>query len=166
MATAESQLLLDDSLASFVQGPVSIVAASRDENCVPSVARTLGCAVSADRRTVTVLLSESQSAELLRDLRRGAPIAVVFSLPSTHQTIQLKGPAAEVEPAGPGDLALKDRYLAAFAAELARLGHATAFSRAHLARGPRDLVAARFTPTSAFRQTPGPGAGAALSPGR
>ena len=166
MANSESQPLLDDALASFVQGPVSIVAASRDASCVPSAARTLGCRVSADRWTVTLLLAQSQSAELLADLRRGAPIAVVFCRPSTHQTIQLKGLRAELATAGAEGLALQNRYASAYTEELARVGRPKAFLAALHETEPNDLVAVSFTPTAAFQQTPGPGAGVALSPGR
>jgi hypothetical protein len=164
MTTSTELPLLDAALAAFIQGPLSIIAASRDELRVPSLARTLGCWVSADRHTVALLLAASQSAALLADLRRGAPIAAVFCLPSTHQTIQLKAPGAEVAPPGSQALGLKDRYTAAFIAELERVGDSIPFSHAYLACDLRDLVEVRFAPTAAFRQTPGPGAGAPLSP--
>jgi hypothetical protein len=158
--------ILDEQNAAFIQGPVSIVATSRDEARVPSVARMLGCRISADRRTVTVLLAESQAAMLLADLRCGAPIAVVFSRPSTHQSIQLKAPRAEIANAGPEDRALKERYATGFIAEVVAVGDLKAPMHAYVWCDLEELVAVSFVPTAAFNQTPGPGAGAALPAGR
>lgn len=86
-ANEQSSVLLDADLAGFIQGPVSTLAASRDSDLIPSLAHTLGCTVSADRLTVRLLVAASQAPELLADLRRGAPIAVVFTRPSTHRAI-------------------------------------------------------------------------------
>jgi hypothetical protein len=83
-----------------------VTVASRDAAHVPSVARALGCRVSPDRQHVAVFLLASQSATLLRDLRETGAIAAVFSQPSTHRTIQLKGSDAllgAIEPAVPDE---------------------------------------------------------------
>ena len=47
-------------------------------------------ATSAMGREVTVYLRRSQSEQLLQDIAHTGEIAVVFSVPSTHQTLQLK----------------------------------------------------------------------------
>jgi hypothetical protein len=94
--TAAKLPLLDAGTARFIEGGVSINASSRDANKTPSMARAVGCRISADRRSVTVLLAKSRAPELLDSITFCHQIAVVFSEPSTHRTIQLKGTDAAV----------------------------------------------------------------------
>ncbi len=158
--------LLDEEGAAFVQSGVSIVAASRDAALVPSVGRAVGCRVAADRRRVTVFVAASQAPELIADLTACGRIAVVFSRPSTHRTLQLKADDAVVRPLAGGEAALPERYVAGFAADIAKLGHTEAQARTLVACVDGDLVAIDFTPGAAFEQTPGPNAGAPLPPPR
>jgi hypothetical protein len=154
--------VLDEENAAFIQGGVSIIAASRDAANRPAVVRALGCRVSPDRRRIAVFIARSQGAELLEDVGATGEIAVVFVLPSTHRAIQLKGSDARLEPLATGDLESMARLVETFAADLAALGYTTAFVRALLACEPGDAVAIAFTPTAAFSQTPGARAGAPL----
>ena len=164
MAAATGLPLLDDEGAAFVQGGVSIVAASRDAALVPSIGRAAGCVVAADRRRVTVFVAASQAPELVADLRACGRIAVVFSRPSTHRTLQLKGDDAVVRPPAAGEAAIPGRYAGAFAEDIGRLGHTAAQARTLVACVDGDLVAIDFTPNAAFEQTPGPNAGTPLPP--
>ena len=155
-------IALDAELAAFVQGPVSLHAASRDRRNVPNLARGLGCRVSADGRRVTVFLQASHCATMLADFRDNGAIALAVTLPSTHRSVQLKGFDARLEPLQDDDAVRIARYRDGFAQELARIGYEEALPRTLLA-GPRsDFVAVTFTLAAAFVQTPGPGAGAAL----
>lgn len=154
--------LLDEEHAAFIQGSVSINAASTGQGNVPAVSRALGCRVSPDRRRVTVFLPASRSAALLEAIDASRRVAVTFCLASTHRTIQLKGNDAGLGRVESGDRELAERYARAFAADLRKLGYEEAFTRALIARGDADLTAVAFTPTSAFMQTPGPGAGGPL----
>src|SRR5690242_838589 len=115
--------LLDDDNAAFIQTGISIVAASRDDALVPSIARVSGCRVSGDGRAVSVLLALSQAQDLVADVRRSARIAVVFSRPSTHRTLQLKADDARVRDATADEAAVVARYVEAFGREIALLGH-------------------------------------------
>ena len=154
--------VLDAEIAAFIQSGVSIIAASRDAANMPAVARALGCRVSPDRRRVTILVAGSQGVELLEDVGATGAIAVVFTLPSTHRAIQLKGRDARAESLAAGDLEIMAALAGTFAADLAPFGYTTAFVRALLACEPDDAVAIAFTPTAAFSQTPGARAGAPL----
>jgi hypothetical protein len=136
--------------------------ASRDAAHVPSVTRALGCRVSPDRRRVTVFLLASQSATLLRDLRATRAVAAVFSQPSTHRTIQLKGSDATLGEIEPGDVGLIDANAAAALADLVLSGFPESFARTFFNYDAPDLVAVSFTPSTAFFQTPGPQAGRRL----
>ena len=131
---------------------------------MPSIARGYGCKVSRDRRRVLVFLAPSKAQAVLRDLRAGGPIAVVFCLPSTHKTLQLKAAGAEIAAVEPADRRILRAYRDAFAAEIRALGYAERFSSA-LAGGAEDeSVAVTFEPSAAFEQTPGPQAGKQLAP--
>ena len=144
--------------AALIEGPVSIIVGSRDAALRPHLMRAAGCRLAADRRRLTLLLPESASRAVLDDLRDNGLIAVVFSRPSSHRTIQLKGDDAVVAPCGPDDAALARRYLHAFVAEIAGLGFPAEVAYAILARD-QPMVAVHFTVAAAFEQTPGPSAG-------
>jgi hypothetical protein len=152
---------MDRERAAFLMSGVSIVASSRGANNAPAVARAGGCRVTPDGR-VAVFVAASQAAALLDAVRATGAIAVVFSEPSTHYSLQLKGADAVIEPLLPGDGALIERYAAAFAASLCPLGYSEQLVRAVVWASPEDFVALAFTPSRAFDQTPGPRAGAAL----
>lgn len=156
--------LLDQARVVFLLGPVSISVASHDAAGVPSLARAFGCRVAEDRREVVVLVPTRTAEDLLRDLAARAPIAVVFSRPKTHETLQLKAPAARLEPLGPTDRQRIRGSGSALAAELIALGYSAAFSHALVAPSREDAVAVSFSPTLLFDQTPGPRAGKRLEP--
>jgi hypothetical protein len=89
-------------------------------------------------------------------------IAVVFSQPSTHISIQLKGRDTKLTALRRGDPALVERYTRAFCADLKPLGYEEALIRALVWCDPASLVAVTFAPENAYLQTPGPGAGDSL----
>lgn len=154
--------LLDEANAAFVQGGISVVAASRDTALVPSIGRASGCRVSTDRRAVTLYIALSHSVQLVADVRASGRIAVVFSQPSTHRTLQLKADDARVRALRRGEFAIVERYVDAFAAEIEPLGHTAEQARTLLRCHEDDLVAIDFVPNAAFEQTPGPKAGTPL----
>jgi hypothetical protein len=153
---------LDDALAGFITGGVSIIVASRDDYNRPSLVRALGCRLSADRRQIDILLSSGQSQSLIQDWHRHGDIAVVFTQPSTHRSIQLKGSDARLGAVQPGDAALMRDYREALADDLGQVGYTREFSLALLHCPQDDACVVSFQPTIAFSQTPGPEAGARL----
>lgn len=157
---------LDPSLAEFFRRGISIGLASCRPGAIASMARGTGCRLDPDLRSVTVLLAATPGAALLDDVRRTGRIAVVFSLPASHQTVQLKGSDARIVPVEADDPERAARYVDAFAAEVSALGYPGETLRALLACEFDDLVAIRFTIDAAFSQTPGPRAGEPLSGGR
>ncbi len=155
--------VLDAEHAAFIVQPgISVSVASRRAGNLPELGRALGCRVAPDRSRVTVLLPGEQLPELVEALRESRAIAVVFSQPSTHRTIQLKGVDAALEPVAPGDAALSAKWCDGFVAALAPYGIGEELVRAFLWSDPAALLAVSFTPCAAFQQTPGPGAGAPL----
>ncbi len=158
--------ILDGAHAEFISGAVSINAASCRTGGFPALARGVGCRVADDRRSVNVLFGATAAGDVLDGVRRSGSIAIVFSDPGTHRTLQLKGDDALVLRSECGDEHLVARYRDAFVAVLAPYGHTEEMVRALLACPVDDLVVVHFTPTSAFSQTPGPHAGEPLAGAR
>lgn len=152
---------IDDELAGFIQGAASIIAATRNAEHRPALVRAQGCRVDPSGGRLAVLVVACQAVELLEDIRDNRRVAVVFTRPSTHRSVQVKGEDARILAASAQDLALAARYRDAMVAELALIGVPEARVRALLA-AVGELVAIEFSPSSAFVQTPGPDAGRAL----
>ncbi|RZL91529.1 MAG: hypothetical protein EOP82_12700 [Variovorax sp.] len=160
-ANPAPRLLTPEHVAMIDKG-VSAIVASRNVSHRPSLMRAVGTAISADGTQVTVYLARSQSRRLLLDVAATGQIAVVFSQPLSHRTVQVKAGEAQLRAADASDLPLLQRYMASMEYEIACVGYDARFVRAMLACPLEDVVAIRFTPTAAFDQTPGPRAGSAL----
>ena len=154
-------LRLDVEHAAFIQGPVSVIVASRSAELVTDIVRGCGCRVSRDRRHVTVLVEPGRASSLLEDVAANGMIAAVFSQPSTHRTIQLKATDACVVRVTAADRAAVRQHLQAWSEDLGRIGLDARFAAA-LHGGTGELVAIRFSPVAAYQQTPGPAAGQPL----
>jgi len=153
---------IDAELARLISGGISISLASCGPAGVPNMARGTGCRVGSDGRALTVLLAATPAAALLDDVRRSGRVAVVFSQPSTHFTVQFKGSDARIVPLEADDPARAAEYVDRFVAELAALGYPGEVVRTMLQACPDDIVAIRFTLAAGYSQTPGPKAGEPL----
>jgi hypothetical protein len=155
-----SSLPLD--LLAMMERGVSVIVGSRDAKLRPSIMRAVGSNVEEGGRKVTVFVSRRQSRQLVQDLAATGHVAVVFSEPSTHRTVQLKAKRAALRNATAADEPLLARYLASMEHEIQQVGFAPHMTRAMLAHRLEDLVAISFEPEVAFDQTPGPRAGTRL----
>lgn len=155
--------IIDPANAEFLNKGVGILLGACDENLVPIAARATGCKVSPDRSMVTVFISAPQAGKMLDCLRMNGAISATFSLPSTHRTIQLKGNDAKIEVLQEGDIGIVEAYRDAFVEQLRMLGYDPVKIRRFVTRPADELIAVSFTPTAAFTQTPGPGAGEPLA---
>lgn len=156
--------LTPELLAMMARG-VSVIVGSRDAALRPSIMRAVGSDVAPDGSTITVYLARSQSLQLLQDIADTGHLAVVFSEPATHRTVQVKATAARLRPATETDRPVLARYLASMEHEIQRVGYTAAMTRAMLAHRLQDVVAVDFAPELAFDQTPGPRAGTPLGGG-
>ena len=163
MSTALTQLPPD--LLDMMTRGVSTIVGSRDLANRPSIMRAVGSQVSDGGRHITVFLARSQSRQLLQDVAATGEVAVVFSEPATHRTVQLKAHQAQIRAATEADAPVLARYLQSMEHEIQRIGYPPPMTRAMLFHRLDDLVAISFTPALAFDQTPGPQAGAPLLPG-
>ncbi|MCO5102009.1 MAG: pyridoxamine 5'-phosphate oxidase family protein [Burkholderiaceae bacterium] len=140
---------------------VGVSIASRDANGLPDLVRALGATRDA-LGTITVYVSGRDAAHVLDDLRSNGAIAVVFSQPTTHRTVQVKARRVRIEAAAENDVAIARERVEAMVEELARAGYDRAFSARMLSFDPAELVLVRFRPEESFDQTPGPHAGRAI----
>lgn len=154
-------LLSGEHIAMIGKG-VSAIAGTCDAYLQPAVMRAVAGTVTPDGRTVTLYLMRQQSRQLLQDIASTGRLAVVFSEPSSHRTVQVKGAGVRTRPLDESDVPVLQRYLESMQRELGLIGFAPAFARAMLAHRPRDVVAVSFEPEEAYDQTPGPRAGSAL----
>ncbi|VTU32345.1 hypothetical protein H6CHR_03780 [Variovorax sp. PBL-H6] len=157
----QTPLFSSEHIAMIDKG-VSAIVASRNAANRPSLMRAVGAGISADGAEVTVYLSRSQSRQLLQDVAATGQIAVVFSEPLSHRTVQVKARAARMRAADESDLPLLRRYLASMEYEVRCVGFDARFVRAMLACPLEDMVAIHFRPAQGFDQTPGPRAGSPL----
>jgi hypothetical protein len=139
-----SSPLLDEAHAAFNQRRVLILVGSCSAEGVPSLARAYGCRVSPDHHSVTVFLAVPQSEALLRGLRASGAIAVVFSRPSTHETLQFKGSVQRMSPVEADDRPAIRAYGRSFAEEVAPLGFDEPFQDAIMAPVEHEAVAVIF----------------------
>ena len=87
-ATSPVGLLSGEHIAMIRRGVSAIVGAC-DARLQPSIMRSVGSTVTPDGTTVTVYLMRQQSRQLLQDIASTGRLAVVFSEPSTHRTVQV-----------------------------------------------------------------------------
>lgn len=158
-SSVDGALLLTSELVEFLNSPVSIKAGSCSQDLTPSVTHVPGCRIDAANGEICIFVSQSQSAAVLKDLRDGGALSVVFSRPSTHRTVQFKASTVHIETLRAGDQELMARHGLRVAGELISLGYKPAFAYAMMAPEISDAVCVRFKPVAAFDQTPGASAG-------
>jgi hypothetical protein len=155
----QAKPVLDADTADLLQLGCSINAAACGSDGMPLVARCCGCRLAPDRMSITLFISKKQGAPVLRALAENGAIAVVFSQPSTHKTLQIKGGDAVLVALDPDDHRLVAAYRTAFARELGALGYEEIAAYTILSYPSSDIVGLRFTPAEVYLQTPGPKAG-------
>lgn len=162
MSAGAAPGLLSPELIAMIDKGVSVIVSSRDAALRPSLMRAVGSSIAPDGSEITVFLARSQSAALLHDLAATGRIAVVFSSPSTHRSVQVKGHGISGRAATKDDLPQLRRYLQSMEYEICSIGYRVELVHAMLAYELDDLAAISFRPAEAYDQTPGPKAGAQI----
>ena len=162
MEAPPNRPLLSAEHVAMIDKGVSAIVASRNAAMRPSLMRAVGSRIAPDGSEVTVFVARSQSRQLLQDVAATGDVAVVFSQPMSHRTVQVKARVVRLREADERDLPVLQRYLASMEEEVGCVGFDARFVRAMLGFRLEDLVAISFTPSEAFDQTPGPKAGSPL----
>ncbi|WP_434623478.1 hypothetical protein [Azospirillum sp. B2RO_4] len=154
---------MDETVRRFLDRSLSVNVATSDSNARPLVARAVAARVSPGMspggERLTVLIDGRANAALVAAVAETGRLAVVFTEPSTHRSIQIKDDCASVAIPTAEEAALPGPYIDGFIAELAGMGFTDSFVRAVMAFDPADLVALHLDPADVFDQTPGPKAG-------
>jgi hypothetical protein len=161
--TSADIVTLTAEQAAFIQGPVSIVAATTGAGATNHISKVFGCRVAADGRSVTIILSALQAGALLADLRANGRLAVAFCRPTTDQTLQIKALDAQVTALVRDDYSTLAEHTDKLIAEIAPIGFPESIVRPLFGCSPSDAVAVNFSPSAVFDQTPGPNAGARVA---
>ncbi|MCM8737194.1 hypothetical protein M5E06_24045 [Azospirillum sp. A1-3] len=150
---------LDETVLRFLDRSLSVNVATSDRDGRPLVARAVAARVAPGGERLTVLIDRRANAALVAAVAETGRLAVVFTEPSTHRSIQIKDDASTVAAPTVEEAALPGPYIEGFIAELAGMGFTEAFVRAVMEFDPADLVALHLHPAAVFDQTPGPKAG-------
>jgi hypothetical protein len=148
--------VISDDLAAFLESGISVLVGTRDALLCPESSRAFGARVEPGREEVTVFMPPAFSTRSFENLRDNGRIAVCFSRPLDHRSIQLKGQVLELRECGAEDRPALERYARLAAQTFAEIGIPRRVM-ARLAFWPCRAV--RFRVESVFVQTPGPGAG-------
>ncbi len=160
--------MLSEDLAQFFESGISVLVGSRDARLMPDCTRAVGVRLERDGAEMTVFLPRSTSTATLANLADNGRIAVCFSRPIDHRSIQVKGRVLAIADASPADRLLVDRYRS----ELVQCwGWFGLPPRTTLRMAHWPCAAVRMAIETTYVQTPGPGAGApiddrAAAPGR
>lgn len=155
--------VLTTELAEFCQSGVSIITASCERDRRPVAGRALGCRIDVSGTVRLVVRSDTNEA-VRNAVSQGGGLAVTFSQPTTHRSIQFKATLAKICDPEASDQQLAAVQTAGFRAELVAVGYTETLASRYCSFEPDRLFAIEFVPVLAFVQTPGPGAGAPLTP--
>jgi hypothetical protein len=148
--------ILTPELVAFLEGPNSIMVASRDAALVPALARAVGVMCEPDGQHVVVMVPAEAGRLVLEQLTADGRVAVVTELSATHRTIQLKGQVVAIDLLPESKRPRVEAMAEAFFAQLELLGMPRTMTT-RLVRWPCKAVRVRVE--QVFEQSPGPGAG-------
>lgn len=160
-APAPAPARLHGELLAFLSCGLSIHVGACNRAGEPQLVRALALRIDADHR-ISLLLSTPSADGLLAAVAEVPAVAITCCQPSTHRAIQLKGRGAELSVADPARWPERQPFKDRFLAEIAPYGYDETFADAWLDVPPEQWRVVTFTPTGAWNQTPGPGAGQAI----
>ncbi len=146
----------------FLGGGISISLAAADAHGIATLCRVLGCRFDDGGRTLNLFVDLDQAAEALACIEANGRVAVTFSHPVSHRTMQFKGRGACVTQPGAEDLALCRAHTRDFSRSLEPFGWSYEYVDTLLDVREGRVRCVRFSPEAAFEQTPGPQAGARI----
>jgi hypothetical protein len=152
---------INSELASFMQSGISVTVASVATGPLPIAGLALACRIER-AGMVRVLLRKQANLGLLEAIAQGGAIAVTFTRPHDHRSIQVKAPSGRIVDARADDVPEVVRQCAGMRDELMGIGYDPVLSAAYVAFEPSELIAIELNPDRVFVQTPGPGAGSEL----
>lgn len=152
---------LSEQIVAFIESGVSIIIGVAGPGGQARPGRALAARVVGDG-TIRLIYTEEGNAAITASAKAGGPIAVTFSAPVSHRTVQIKGFFSRPEELLPDDEDCVRQQTDAFAETLAAVGEPPWFVKAFCEYRSSPLSVLSFPAQEAFEQTPGPGAGRSL----
>jgi hypothetical protein len=152
---------LPDEVLEFIQSGVSIIVGVVGADGRARAGRALAARVVTGG-AIRLLYTEDGNAAIKACAWSGGPIAVTFSAPMSHRTIQLKAMSSQAEHFEPDDQSSVESQMDAFAGVLRTVGYPASFVQSFCEGRSVNIGALSFSPHAAYEQTPGPGAGREL----
>jgi hypothetical protein len=154
-------ILLPDEVLDFIQSGVSVIVGVVGADGRAQAGRALATRI-VPGGAIRLMYPAEGNAAITISAQSGGPIAVTFSAPISHRTIQLKAASSRLEQMEPEDRINVDAQMDAFAGVLRALGFPPPFVQSFCANRSKSISVLSFVPEEAFEQTPGPGAGREL----
>ncbi len=154
-------ILLPEEVLEFIQSGVSIIVGVVGADGHARAGRALAARVVTGG-AIRLLYTEDGNAAIKASASSGGPIAVTFSAPMSHRTIQLKAMSSRAEHFEPDDQISLESQMDAFAGVLRAVGYPASFVQSFCEGRSVNIGALSFSPHAAYEQTPGPGAGREL----
>jgi hypothetical protein len=151
--------MIPTSIVELLRTGVSVVVGTRDAALIPECTRAWGIRVAADRRSVTIFVTEAISQRTLQNLRDNGLAAISCTRPTDHVACQLKGRLRAIRPADARDQADSRTWHREFVQELLAIGVPKEVGEGLITT---PAVAVDIEVTDVFHQTPGPGTGEKL----
>ena len=146
-------------LVEFLTSGVCVLVATRSADLVPEAVRAFAPAITPDRQRLDVIVPNGLGDRTIANLRDNAQIAVAFSRPIDHVTVQVKGACVALRPTTDEDRLAVERFRTAYIEVLYLIGMPRSLTSRFRAL-PGTVVTLEVT--GVYNQTPGPRAGEAI----
>ncbi len=134
---------------------------TRNARLEPNGVRVVAVKVDEDGRHLVAYVPAVDAEPVIADLEANGQAALAFARPADDRACQIKGERVSIRRAEPGELALVQAQWEGNVSQLAAVG-IPAVATQRWSTWP--CIAIRLRVTAAFDQTPGPDAGAPISP--
>jgi hypothetical protein len=160
----ERETVIPPELISFLEGGLGFIVATVSPDGEPHATRAWGITVESAADGRVRLLLDAHDAPALASLTPESKIAVTGAHVPTLRSVQLKGRAERLEPATAADDERAARHIDQFFGDIQETDGTPRELPERLV--PSAYVACTARVEELFDQTPGPGAGAPIGPGR
>jgi hypothetical protein len=154
-------ILLPPEVLDFIQSGVSVIVGVVGADGRAQAGRAIASRAVAGG-VIRVMYPAEGNSVITASAQSGGPIAVTYSAPISHRTIQLKAGSSRLEQLEPEDRISVETQVDAFAGVLRSIGFPPPFVQAFCANRSVSICVLSFVPQAAYEQTPGPGAGREL----
>src|SRR3972149_1406185 len=96
--------MIPEVIVLFLDRPLVASGGARDKGLVPHVHRVSGWRCSPDRKTITCLIPEAFTSDLMSSLEDNGQFALTVCEVPSHETYQFKGDYVSSRPSNEGDV--------------------------------------------------------------